>query len=68
MNRLPEKYPAPVVLCDLEGRTHQEAARFLGWPIGTVKSRQSQARRIDSGPTGASRIGDLPSPGLSSSH
>jgi HlyD family secretion protein len=46
VNRLPEKYRAPVVLCDLEGRTHQEAARFLGWPIGTVKSRQSQGRRL----------------------
>jgi len=46
VNRLPEKYRAPVVLCDLEGRTHQEAARCLGWPIGTVKSRQSQGRRL----------------------
>ena len=46
VNRLPEKYRAPLVLCDLEGRTHQEAARFLGWPIGTVKSRQSQARGL----------------------
>lgn len=46
VNRLPEKYRAPVVLCDLEGRTHQEAARFLQWPIGTVKSRQSQGREL----------------------
>ena len=46
VNRLPEKYRAPVVLCDLEGRTHHEAARFLGLPIGTVKSRQSQGRRL----------------------
>jgi HlyD family secretion protein len=46
VNRLPEKYRAPVVLCDLEGRTHQEAARFLGWPIGTVKSRQSLGRGL----------------------
>jgi len=46
VSRLPEKYRAPVVLCDLEGRTHQEAARFLGSPIGTVKSRQSQGRRL----------------------
>jgi HlyD family secretion protein len=46
LNRLPEKYRAPLVLCDLEGRTHQEAARFLGWPIGTVKSRQSHGRGL----------------------
>ncbi len=44
INRLPEKYRLPIVLCDLEGRTHQEAARSLGWPIGTIKSRQSQGR------------------------
>jgi hypothetical protein len=46
VNRLPEKYRAAIVLCDLEGRTHREAARFLGWPIGTVKSRQSQGREL----------------------
>jgi HlyD family secretion protein len=46
VNWLPEKYRAPIVLCDLEGRTHQEAARFLGWPIGTVKSRQAQGRGL----------------------
>jgi RNA polymerase sigma factor (sigma-70 family) len=46
LGRLPEKYRAPLVLCDLEGRTHQEAARSLGWPIGTVKTRQSQGRRL----------------------
>ncbi len=46
VDRLPEKYRAPVVLCDLEGRTQQEAARSLGWPIGTVKSRQSEGRRL----------------------
>jgi len=44
VNRLPEKYRLPIVLCDLQGHTHQEAARFLGWPIGTVKSRLSQGR------------------------
>jgi RNA polymerase sigma factor (sigma-70 family) len=46
VDRLPEKYRAPIVLCDLEGRTHREAARCLGWPIGTVKSRQAQAREL----------------------
>jgi RND family efflux transporter MFP subunit len=44
IDRLPDRYRAPVVLCDLEGRTHEQAARHLGWPVGTVKSRQSRAR------------------------
>jgi len=44
--RLPEKYRAAVVLCDLEGRTHSEAARSLDWPVGTVKSRQARGRRM----------------------
>jgi RNA polymerase sigma factor (sigma-70 family) len=46
LNRLPAKYRLPVVLCDLEGHTHQQAARSLGWPIGTVKSRQARGRSL----------------------
>lgn len=42
--RLPEPHRAAVVLCDLQGRTHAEAAEALGWPVGTVKSRQARAR------------------------
>jgi RNA polymerase sigma factor (sigma-70 family) len=41
---LPEKYRAPLVLCCLEGRTRDEAARQLGWPVSIVKSRLEQAR------------------------
>jgi HlyD family secretion protein len=44
IDRLPERYRAPVVLCDLEGRSHEQAARHLGWPVGTVKSRLSRGR------------------------
>ncbi|MFI5457214.1 MAG: sigma-70 family RNA polymerase sigma factor [Isosphaerales bacterium] len=44
IDRLPERYRAPLVLCDLEGRSHEQAARHLGWPIGTVKSRQARGR------------------------
>jgi HlyD family secretion protein len=44
IERLPERYRAPLVLCDIEGRSHEQAARHLGWPVGTVKSRQARGR------------------------
>jgi RNA polymerase sigma factor (sigma-70 family) len=46
IERLPERYRAPVVLCDLQGLTHERAARHLGWPVGTVKSRLARAREL----------------------
>jgi RNA polymerase sigma factor (sigma-70 family) len=44
IDRLPEHYRASLVLCDLEGCTHEQAARHLGLPVGTVKSRQARGR------------------------
>ena len=44
IGRLPEKYRAAVVLCYLEGLTHEMAAEQLGWPVGSVKSRLAWAR------------------------
>ena len=44
-DRLPERYRAPIVLCDLEERSLDEAARQLGWPLGTVKSRLNRGRQ-----------------------
>jgi RNA polymerase sigma factor (sigma-70 family) len=44
IHRLPEPYRAAVVLCDLEGLTQDEAARRLGLPLGTVRSRLARGR------------------------
>ena len=45
IDRLPEHFRTPLVLCDLEGCSHEQAARQLGWPVGTVKSRQARGRQ-----------------------
>jgi RNA polymerase sigma factor (sigma-70 family) len=41
---LPAEYRTAFVLCHLEGKTNEEAARELGCPIGTIQSRLSRAR------------------------
>jgi RNA polymerase sigma factor (sigma-70 family) len=45
VDRLPERYRLPFVLCHLEGKTNEEAATLLGWPKGTVLSSLSRARQ-----------------------
>jgi RNA polymerase sigma factor (sigma-70 family) len=45
INRLPERYRRPVVLCHLQGCTLAEAARQLGCPRGTVAVRLVRARQ-----------------------
>lgn len=39
IDRLPEKYRQPIVLCYFEGLTHDDAAARLRWPVGTVRGR-----------------------------
>lgn len=46
LHQLPEKYRAPLVLCYLEGKTNEEAARELGWPTGSMSRRLERARTL----------------------
>jgi RNA polymerase sigma factor (sigma-70 family) len=46
LNRLPEKYRAVIVACDLEGRSRKQAARQLGIAEGTLSSRLARGRRL----------------------
>jgi RNA polymerase sigma factor (sigma-70 family) len=44
--RLPDRYRAPLVLCYLDGRTQDEAARQLGWGLSTLRRRLAQGRHL----------------------
>jgi RNA polymerase sigma factor (sigma-70 family) len=46
LERLPEHYRLPVVLCELEGRSREEVGRQLRIPQGTLSSRLAKARRL----------------------
>jgi RNA polymerase sigma factor (sigma-70 family) len=43
---LPDRYRIPVILSYLEGKTNEEVAKLLRWPVGTVKGRLSRARDL----------------------
>jgi RNA polymerase sigma factor (sigma-70 family) len=44
LQALPDYHRAPLVLCYLEGRSRNEAARQLGWTLATLKRRLEQGR------------------------
>jgi RNA polymerase sigma factor (sigma-70 family) len=46
MRGLPARYRTALVLCYLEGMTHEEAARRLSCPVGTVRSRLARGRDL----------------------
>jgi RNA polymerase sigma factor (sigma-70 family) len=46
LQRLPERYRAPLLLCYLEGKTRDEAAQQLGWLLGSVKWRLERGREL----------------------
>jgi RNA polymerase sigma factor (sigma-70 family) len=46
IGRLPERYRAPLVLCGLEGKTCEQAARELGWPKSSLAHRLGRAKEL----------------------
>jgi RNA polymerase sigma factor (sigma-70 family) len=45
LQQLPERWRSPLLLCYLSGLTRDEAARQLGWSLGTLKRRLEEGRK-----------------------
>src|SRR5262245_39879646 len=45
VQRLPQAYRLPVILCCLEGLSQEEAARQLGWTPGSLRGRLERGRK-----------------------
>jgi RNA polymerase sigma-70 factor (ECF subfamily) len=46
ISALPDKYRAPVILRDVEGKTYEDVANILQLGLGTTKSRISRGRKL----------------------
>jgi RNA polymerase sigma factor (sigma-70 family) len=46
LSKLPEKYRTPVILCYLQGQSHDQAARQIGCPRTSLSSRLGRARAL----------------------
>jgi RNA polymerase sigma factor (sigma-70 family) len=46
VQRLAQRYRAPLVLCYLEGQTRDQAARQLGWSLRTLDRRLTRGREL----------------------
>jgi RNA polymerase sigma factor (sigma-70 family) len=60
VQRLPDKFRAPLLLCYLQGMTREEAAARLGWSAGAVKGMLERGREVL-----RSRLGRAASPSRS---
>ena len=46
LRALPEEFRTTIVLVDIEELNYEDAARVMGCPVGTVRSRLSRGRRM----------------------
>jgi RNA polymerase sigma-70 factor (ECF subfamily) len=46
LSHLPDKYREAIVLCELEGKSHQEVALLLGLPEGTLSWRLAHGKKL----------------------
>ncbi|HEV3023362.1 MAG TPA: sigma-70 family RNA polymerase sigma factor, partial [Pirellulales bacterium] len=46
LSQLAERFRIPLVLCYLEGKTRDEAARQVGWSLGTLRGRLDRGREL----------------------
>jgi RNA polymerase sigma factor (sigma-70 family) len=46
LDKLADKYRAPLLLCCVQGRTRDEAARQLGWGLGVLRGRLDRGREL----------------------
>src|SRR5262249_8903684 len=46
MQRLPQRYRQLLVMCYLQGKTHDQAARELGWPRGSMSRHLNRALEL----------------------
>jgi RNA polymerase sigma-70 factor (ECF subfamily) len=46
LKTLPEEFRIAVILIDIQELTYEEAAKIIGCPLGTVRSRLSRGRRM----------------------
>jgi RNA polymerase sigma factor (sigma-70 family) len=44
LQQLPDRYRTPLLFCHLQGMTHDETARQLGWSLRTLRRRLEQGR------------------------
>ncbi len=69
LDRLPDRYRRPLILCLLEGMTHEQAAKRLGWTEGSVRGRLARGkarlrdRLVRRGITVAVVLAELAEPG-----